>query len=269
MNALLPGILAITLYLLAGSLLTLRLARGHVETGRNRNQVILIGLAAIIVHASLLYPAILTSSGLNLGFFYAASLIALTTALLLILASLFEPVENLGIPVFVLAALSILLLLVNPAEHLLTESSSWQLDTHILTSLLAYSILGLAVVQAVLLAIQDRHLHNRQPGGFIRALPPLQVMEALLFQMIAAGYALLTLALVTGVLFLEDIFAQHLVHKTVLSIIAWGVFGTLLWGRWRFGWRGRVAIRWTIGGFIFLMLAYFGSKFVLELILNR
>jgi ABC-type uncharacterized transport system permease subunit len=269
MNALLPGILAITLYLLAGSLLTLRLARGNIETGRNRNQIILIGLAAIVVHASLLYPAILTSSGLNLGFFYAASLIALTTALLLILASLFEPVENLGIPVFVLAALSILLLLVNPAEHLLTESSSWQLDTHILTSLLAYSILGLAVVQAVLLAIQDRHLHNRQPGGFIRALPPLQVMEALLFQMIAAGYALLTLALVTGVLFLEDIFAQHLVHKTVLSIIAWGVFGTLLWGRWRFGWRGRVAIRWTIGGFIFLMLAYFGSKFVLELILNR
>jgi ABC-type uncharacterized transport system permease subunit len=269
MNALLPGILAITLYLLAGSLLTLRLARGNVETGRNRNRVILIGLAAIVVHASLLYPAILTSSGLNLGFFYAASLIALTTALLLILASLFEPVENLGIPVFVLAALSILLLLVNPAQHLLTESSSWQLDTHILTSLLAYSILGLAVVQAVLLAIQDSHLHNRQPGGFIRALPPLQVMEALLFQMIAAGYALLTLALVTGVLFLEDIFAQHLVHKTVLSIIAWGVFGTLLWGRWRFGWRGRVAIRWTIGGFIFLMLAYFGSKFVLELVLNR
>jgi ABC-type uncharacterized transport system permease subunit len=95
------------------------------------------------------------------------------------------------------------------------------------------------------------------------------VMESLLFQMIATGYALLTLALVTGILFLEDIFAQHLVHKTVLSIIAWLVFGILLWGRWRFGWRGRVAIRWTIGGFIFLMLAYFGSKFVLELVLNR
>jgi ABC-type uncharacterized transport system permease subunit len=269
MNALLPGILAITLYLLAGSLLTLRLARGNIETGCNRNHIILIGLAAIVAHATLLYPAILTASGLNLGFFYAASLIALTTALLLLLASLFEPVENLGIPVFLLAALSIALLLVNPAQHLLTESSSWQLDTHILTSLLAYSILGLAVIQAVLLAIQDRHLHNRQPGGFIRALPPLQVMEALLFQMIAAGYALLTLALVTGILFLEDIFAQHLVHKTVLSIIAWVVFGILLWGRWRFGWRGRVAIRWTIGGFIFLMLAYFGSKFVLELVLNR
>jgi ABC-type uncharacterized transport system permease subunit len=269
MNAQLPGILAITLYLLAGSLLTLRLVRGNLETGCDRNQIILIGLGAIVIHITMLYPAILTSSGLNLGFFYAASLIALTTALLLILASLFEPVENLGIPVFMLAALSIALLLVNPERHLLTEPASWQLDTHILTSLLAYSILGLAVIQAILLAVQDRHLHNRQPGGFIRALPPLQVMEALLFQMIAAGYALLTLALVTGILFLEDIFAQHLVHKTVLSIIAWVVFGILLWGRWRFGWRGRVAIRWTIGGFIFLMLAYFGSKFVLELVLNR
>ena len=184
-------------------------------------------------------------------------------------ASLFEPVENLGIPVFMLAALSIALLLVNPEQHLLTGTASWQLEAHILTSLLAYSILGLAVIQSILLAVQDRHLHNRQPGGFIRALPPLQVMESLLFQMIATGYALLTLALVTGILFLEDIFAQHLVHKTVLSIIAWLVFGILLWGRWRFGWRGRVAIRWTIGGFVFLMLAYFGSKFVLELVLNR
>jgi ABC-type uncharacterized transport system permease subunit len=178
-------------------------------------------------------------------------------------------VENLGIPVFPLAALSIVMLLIYPSRQMITGAENWQLDTHILTSLLAYSVLGLAVIQAILLAIQDRHLHNRQPGGFIRALPPLQVMEALLFQMIAAGYVLLTLALVTGILFLEDIFAQHLVHKTILSIIAWVVFGILLWGRWRFGWRGRVAIRWTIGGFVFLMLAYFGSKFVLELILNR
>ena len=87
--------------------LILGLVRGNLETGCDRNQIILIGLAAIVIHTVLLYPSILTASGLNLGFFYAASLIALTTALLLILASLFEPVENLGIPVFILAALSI------------------------------------------------------------------------------------------------------------------------------------------------------------------
>jgi len=265
----LPSLLAITLYLIASILLTVRLLRGSVEFVCQRNHSVLLGLAAALIHAVMLYPAILSPGGLNLGFFYAASLIALTTALLLLIAMLFEPVENLGIVAFPVAALSIGLILLFPEQRIVTTTDSWQLDTHILLSLLAYSILGLAALQAVLLAIQDRHLHNRQPGGFIRALPPLQVMESLLFQMIGAGFVLLTLALVTGTLFLEDIFAQHLVHKTTLSIAAWGVFAILLWGRWRFGWRGSLAIRWTIGGFVFLMLAYFGSKFVLELVLNN
>jgi ABC-type uncharacterized transport system permease subunit len=264
----LHGLLAIALYLIASILLAVRLLRGSIEFSCQRNHIVLLGLAAALVHGIVLYPAIHTPAGLNLGFFYAASLIALTTALLLLLATLLEPVENLGIALFPVAALSIGLLLLFPEQRLVTAAASWQLDSHILLSLLAYSILGLAVLQAVLLAIQDHHLHNRQPGGFIRALPPLQVMESLLFQMIGTGFVLLTLALVTGMLFLEDIFAQHLVHKTTLSIAAWGVFAILLWGRWRYGWRGSVAIRWTIGGFIFLMLAYFGSKFVLELVLN-
>ncbi|MEN8205844.1 MAG: cytochrome c biogenesis protein CcsA [Pseudomonadota bacterium] len=269
MTATLPGLLAIVLYLLASGLLLAKLMHGVPCTGCQRNQPLMLGLAAVFIHGSILYPAIITASGLNLGIFYAASLVAMTTALLLVLASFIEPVENLGIPVFVVAALCIGLTMIYPAPHTVTNAASWQLDSHILASLLAYSILGLAVLQALLLAIQDSHLRNRTPGGFIRALPPLQTMESLLFQMIATGFTLLTLALVTGVLFLEDIFSQHLVHKTTLSIIAWIVFAILLWGRWRFGWRGRVAIRWTIGGFIFLMLAYFGSKFVLELVINR
>ena len=268
MTTLLPGFLAIALYLLASVLLAVMLMRGNGSV-RQRNQVLVIGLAAIILHAGLLYTSLLTPEGLNLGIFHAASLVAMTAALLLLLSSIVEPVEKLGIAVFPLAAASIGLTMLYPAPHIITRGGSWQLDSHILTSLLAYSILGLAVLQALLLAIQDHHLRNRSPGGFIRALPPLQTMESLLFQMIATGFVLLTLALVTGTLFLEDIFAQHLVHKTTLSLIAWGVFAILLWGRWRFGWRGRTAIRWTIGGFIFLMLAYFGSKFVLELVLTR
>ena len=269
MTPALPGLLAIILYLLASGLLLLRLMRGILDAGCLRSQSLMLGLAAVFIHGLILYPAIITADGLNLGIFYAASLVAMTTALLLLLASFVEPVENLGIPVFAVAALSIALTIIFPDPYIITNATSWQLDSHILASLLAYSILGLAVLQAILLAIQDSHLRNRTPGGFIRALPPLQTMESLLFQMIATGFTLLTLALVTGVLFLEDIFAQHLVHKTTLSIIAWGVFAVLLWGRWRFGWRGRVAIRWTIGGFIFLMLAYFGSKFVLELVIKR
>ena len=265
----LPGLLAITLYLLASMMLVRRLVSGAEAPGCQRAAILLDSISAAAVHGAFLYPDILQESGLNLGFFYAASLVALTAVLLLLLASITEPVENLGIGVFPLAALSVGLVMAWPEQHMLTSSSAWQLDTHILTSLLAYSVLGLAVAQAALLAIQDRHLQNRKPGGFIRALPPLQVMENLLFQMIVIGFTLLTLSLVTGVLFLEDIFSQHLVHKTALSFMAWLVFGILLWGRWRFGWRGRTAIRWTIGGFIFLMLAYFGSKFVLELVLSR
>jgi ABC-type uncharacterized transport system permease subunit len=266
----LPGLLAIILYLLACGLLLAQLKRAiPAGSGCHRNKTLMLGFAAAIIHGITLYPAIITPNGLNLGIFHAASLVALTTALLLLLASLLEPVEMLGIPVFSVAALCITLTMLYSDPHIISSAEAWQLNSHILVSLLAYSLLGLAFLQALLLSIQNHHLRNRNPGGFIRALPPLQTMESLLFQMIATGFVLLTLALVTGILFLDDIFAQHLVHKTVLSIIAWVVFAILLWGRWRFGWRGRVAIRWTIGGFIFLMLAYFGSKFVLELIINR
>jgi ABC-type uncharacterized transport system permease subunit len=94
-------------------------------------------------------------------------------------------------------------------------------------------------------------------------------MESLLFEMIGAGFALLTLALVSGFAFLEDMLAQHLVHKTVLSTLAWLVFGALLIGRFRYGWRGKTAIIWTLSGFVILILAYVGSKAVLELILQR
>jgi ABC-type uncharacterized transport system permease subunit len=264
------GIFAIILYLTTSSLLTVRLVRGPDTAHIDRFWIMIFGFSAVILHASVLYPSLFTPSGLNLGLSNAASLVGFLTALLLLLASTYKPVENLGIPLLPLAALTIGLMFVYPAHLIIgREESSWQLDSHILLSVLAYSVLGMAALQAILLAIQDHHLHNRQPGGFIRSLPPLQTMEEMLFQMIGIGFVLLSLALVTGVLFLEDIFAQHLVHKTVLSIAAWTVFAVLLWGRRRFGWRGRVAIRWTIGGFVFLMLAYFGTKVVLELILKR
>ena len=94
-------------------------------------------------------------------------------------------------------------------------------------------------------------------------------MEQLLFQLSGLGFVLLTMALVSGALFIENLTAQHLIHKTVLSVCAWVVFGLLLWGRWQFGWRGRTAVRLTFAGSVVLLLAYFGSKLVLELILQR
>ena len=264
------GILAIALYLAAGSMLALRLARhGSFVAAWNRRALIVLGLAGVILHAVALYPRLVTAQGLNLGFFNALSLIGALGAFLLLISALSRPLESLGVVLLPLAALSIALMFAYPSRRILESSGAWQLDLHIVLSVVAYSLLGIAALQAIVLAIQDRHLRNRHPGGLIRALPALQVMESLLFQLIIIGFIFLSLALLTGVLFLDDIFAQHLVHKTVLSIIAWAVFGTLLWGRWRFGWRGQTAIRWTLGGFLVLMLAYFGSKLVLELILNR
>jgi ABC-type uncharacterized transport system permease subunit len=228
-----------------------------------------LGFAGLLLHGVFLYLELFTAGGLNMSFFNAVSLAAWTVAGLLLVSALSKPVENLAILALPLAAITVILDLRFPGNHLLADETGWELRVHVLTSMLAYSLLTLASAQAILLAIQDTHLRRHHPGGFIRALPPLQTMESLLFEMISLGFVLLSISLVTGFVYLEDMFAQHLVHKTVLSIVAWIAFGVLLWGRYRFGWRGRTAIRWTLVGFAVLMLAYFGSKAVIELILQR
>jgi len=145
----------------------------------------------------------------------------------------------------------------------------WQIKLHVVFALLGYSVLSVAALLAILLAVQEHALRERQFGRFVSALPPLTLTEALMFQLIGAGFVLLTLTLLSGVLFVENLFEQHLIHKTVLSFAAWFVFGALLFGRWRYGWRGRRAIRMTLSGMALLLLAYFGTRFVLELVLKR
>lgn len=267
MNSFTISIPAILLYLITGALLARRLT--HPDTPSGKSGLLALGFGAVILHGSLLYNTVLGPAGMNLGFFNALSLVSWLIALLLLVTAITKPVENLGILLLPLAALNIILELSWPTQRIIQADSAWQLQAHILISIVAYSILTIAMVQAMVLAIQDHHLRNRQPGGFIRALPPLRVMESLLFQMIGLGFVLLTVGLIIGLLFLDDIFARHLVHKTVLSIIAWFLFAILLWGRISLGWRGRTAIHWTLGGFITLMLAYFGSKLMLELVLDR
>ncbi len=263
------GILAILLYLCAGFVAGLRLVR-HEDSGLiSRRGVLWLGFAGILLHATVLYPHVFTPAGLDLGFFPASSLIALLTAALMLGFATLRPVEALATVLLPVAALTIGLLFAYHGHHIVPDARSWQIDLHIVLSVLAYSMLGIAALQSILLAIADHELRRRRLTGILRSLPPLQTMETILFQLITTGFALLTLALLSGIVFVRDIFSQHLVHKSVLSIGAWVVFGILLWGRWRFGWRGRTAIRWTLSGFIFLMLAYFGSKLVLELILHR
>ena len=269
MNMTLIAIPAAFLYFAGGLSTGIRLF--SPEGGRHpaRSLGIGLGFGALLLHGVMLYFELFTADGLNLSFFNAVSLAAWTVAGLLLVSALSKPVENLAILALPVAAITVLLDLRFPGSHLLGPNAGWALRVHVLTSMLAYSLLTLASAQAILLAVQDNHLRRHHPGGFIRALPPLQTMESLLFEMISLGFVLLSVALATGFIYLEDMFAQHLVHKTVLSIVAWIAFAILLWGRYRFGWRGRTAIRWTLVGFAVLMLAYFGSKAVIELVLQR
>ena len=205
----------------------------------------------------------------NFSFISTASLVSLIVALLLLTATLNKPVEKLGIVIFPVAAIMLALELYLPEKPHLLHTYNWQMSVHILTSIVAFSLLNIAALQAILLAIQDQQLKSHPPKHFIQSLPPLQTMEALLFQMLSAGLFFLSISLLSGFIFIEDLFAQHLAHKTVLSIIAWIIFSSLLAGRLRYGWRGKTAVRWTLTGFVLLLLAYFGSKLVLELILKR
>ena len=152
-------------------------------------------------------------------------------------------------------------------KRTLSMNQPMGLSVHIITAVLAYSILSVSALQAIVLSIQEHYLIHKKPGRILRRLPPLQNMENLLFRMLAVGVGLLSISLISGFMFLDNIFAQHLVHKTVLSLIAWCLFIGLLWGRWRYGWRGRTVVRWTLLGIFLLMLSYFGSKLVLEFIL--
>ena len=268
MDITLLTVVAATLYFAGGVVFALRLFAGARTQAIPRGLGIGLGFAAVLLHLWILFETLHTSAGVNFGFFNAVSFAAWIIVLILLLSSLRKPLENLGIVLLPFAGLTLIMVLAFPTVHILPEDANWNLRTHVLTSLLAYSVLAMASVQAILLAIQDNHLRKHHPGGFMRSLPPLQTMESLLFEMILIGFILLSIALLTGFLFLEDMFAQKLVHKTILSIVAWIAFGTLLWGRFRFGWRGRKAIYWVLAGFAVLALAYFGSKAVVELILN-
>lgn len=224
---------------------------------------------AVLLHSLYIGFSFHTFNGINFSFFSTASLVAMVVTLVLLIAALNKPVEKLGIVLFPIAAVMLILDISFPALHYPIHTYTWAMSTHILSSIIAFSLLNIAALQAILLAIQDKQLKGHHPKRFALSIPPLQTMESLLFQMIGTGLIFLSIALISGFLFIEDLFAQHLVHKTVLSILAWIIFSCLLIGREKYGWRGQTAIKWTLSGFLSLLLAYFGSKLVLEIILHR
>lgn len=236
--------------------------------GKNssRSQFIIPWTITMVLMGVVASTRIFTENGINFDFYNSLFFAAFVICGMLYLASLFRPVEHLGLIVLpvTLICLGLNLLFLHPGAEVTLNSG---IQSHIITSIIAFSILSLAAVQAILLFFQERVLRNHSNTGILRALPSLYESETMLFQSISLGVLILTIALATGLIYLDDIFAQHLAHKTVLSILAWVVFVILLWGRMQFGWRGSTAIRWSLSGFSFLILAYFGSKFVLELVL--
>lgn len=257
-------LIAIVAYALA----TAALSRGLREEQRRIPAVVwaLAGagiLAHIAAHAWTWHRA----CGANLHIVSALSLVSIGMAALTLLVAVRGQMAALGVIVFPIAAAAALGYGTLGRDD--PSTLDWRLQLHAWCALLAYATLAIAAVLAVLLWLQERALRRRHFHGWLRALPPLIALETLLFRTIAAGFALLTAALLSGVLFVDDLLAQHLAHKTVFSALSWLAFGGLLLGRRLRGWRGTLAVRWTLIAMALLVLAYFGSNAVLELILKR
>jgi ABC-type uncharacterized transport system permease subunit len=265
MHPLLPSLAAACLYAGAATYQGLRLTQRSTP---DKRLLALLGVLALFFHGGSLFLQLHDVHGLTLDFFNAASLIAYAVIALTLLACLRIPVENLLLLLFPLGGLTVLAAEFLPSGTIRPIDEHPGILAHILLSILAYGMLTIAVFQSILLLLQDHQLKHKHPSGLIKNFPPLQTMESLLFGVLWAGWLLLSLSLLSGALFLDDLLAQHLAHKTILSSFAWVVFAVLLWGRHRLGWRGHKAIRWTLAGFCLLMLAYFGSKLVREFILH-
>jgi ABC-type uncharacterized transport system permease subunit len=236
---------------------------------KHRQQVLALGSAAVIFHGLSWFVELTQSQGLNFNFFNVGSLISLVIATLLVASAMKKPLENLFLGIFPMAALILVSHLLVTEDSQVAKITESGIAAHIILSIMAYSILTIAAFQAVLLMIQDHQLKHKRMTGILRVMPPLQTMDRLLFEMLAVGVFLLTLSITSGFLFIDDLFVQQLAHKTVFTILAWTTFVILLIGHWRFGWRGNTASKWTLVGTSLLILAYFGSKFVIEIVLTK
>ena len=258
------ALLAATLYLVGATV-----AFSPADRSDRLRLVAGLGLCGLLAHVLMLFLHARANGGLDLNFFNALSVMAALCALVLLALMHWHRLQRLAAVVFPIAALAVLLGLLIKAKPGTRGIDDWRIALHAALAVLAFATLSIAGVVAIQLSVQDRALRMHRYSRWFSGAPPLVQVEQLLFQLISVGFVLLSLALVTGVMFVHDLLAQHLAHKTVLSVIAWCVFGALLFGRARYGWRGRRAVRLVLTGMLLLVLAYFGSKFVLELVLQR
>lgn len=264
----LPALLALiaaVLYLTAAALVARAVA---LRSTPGRGPLLGLSSIALLLHGVVMHEVLVQPGGLHFGFYTIAILHAWLVGLLALLVNVYRPVQGIYLVAMPLAAIELSLGVLGHEHGAPLPSLTTAMQSHILLSLLAYSLLSIAALQALLVSWQDRAL-RRHRRGMLLALPSLQTMERMLFELIAIGFVLLSLAIATGFVVLDNLLAQHVAHKTLLTLLAWLIFAVLLAGRhWR-GWRGRTAVRFTLVGFVVLLIGFVGSKLVLELVLNR
>jgi len=264
-----------------------------------RERLLLLG--AIVAHGAALHLAIFPGNEMRFGFGVAVSLMVWLAVCFYWVETLYTRLDGLHAAVMPAGAIGSLVPLLFPGDHVLANATSPAFRAHFVVAMLAYSLFTLAALHAMLMAVAGRQLHNARFSRLLSGLPPLLTMEALLFRLISIAFVLLTLTLASGVLFSESLFGQafrvdhktifafvswflfggvlfseslfgqafRVDHKTIFAFVSWFLFGGLLLGRHLRGWRGRLALRWTLAGFVALMLAYVGSRFVIEVVLHR
>lgn len=223
----------------------------------------------LLLHAGLVYESLLGQGVITLGFANALSIIAWLTAVIYWTSSQRANLLRIHAWVTVFAGIGVVLPLVFPNAHTIPNSNALALRAHLIVSLLAYSLFAIAALHALLMATLEKKLHR---GAVLQqGAPPLLTLESVLFKTLAVGFIALSLSVFSGALFSEELFGRPLqfTHKIVFAVLSWLVFGGLLLGRYFRGWRGRVAVYWTLTGFTLLLLAYIGTQFVLEVLLHR
>ncbi len=239
------------------------------ESRRSAAQILLA--IALPLHAIAIYQAIVRPDGLDFAFANALSLVAGLTVLVAWLTGVLRTLPRVAAVILPVAAVCALLPPVASSSHRIAFANEPWAAAHIAVALIAYALFVVVAMQALVMTGLEKRLHRGLPDTASRGVPPLLTLERYMFRLLAVGFVLLTLTLVSGFVFSEQLFGTPVTftHKNVFSVAGWLTFAALLFGRWRYGWRGRTALKWILGGTALLVLGYLGSKFVSEMILGR
>ncbi len=265
------NILTVIAYVTATAL-TIRSMRPTQPPGKTELKALrLVLVIGVFLHGSALVTVLGIGNSPNLALGTTVSSVAWLIVVLFFVSSLRAPLTSLGILVLPTAAIATIVGWLYPGASHAPALGSIAAKFHLLIAGLSYGLLSLAVAQSILLFFLDRLIRNKHPAGFWLSLPPMETMELILFRLVVSGFTLLTATLLSGMVFSDRLFGQPFVlnHHVTLAVLAWLSFAILLGGHRFYGWRGRTAVNWTVSSFFILALGYFGTRFILEVLLSN